>query len=305
MKTKLILFLMWFIIAHFSYAQNDLQKQADSCLIAGDLLGASESYKKLFDANPEDGEVAFNLARVYALRMYCENHAFKFLEIAIATDSTLKTLTNPDFYYLIDDPRWDSLEREVLKRAELKTGKVKKPELCLELLNMLLKDQAFYYHLHLAEEKMGNQSPVAVVMWKLKSEINTTLLERIEEIIAEHGWPKISDVGEKAASAAFYIIQHASHETMKKYLPILREAVEIGEAKSSQLALMTDRVLIGDGEKQIYGSQLRGAPDGTIVLQEIEDPEYVNQRRKSVGLAPIQEYIKNWGLEWTIEQKEK
>ena len=29
------------------------------------------------------------------------------------------------------------------------------------------------------------------------------------------------------------------------------------------------------------------------------------QRRTKVDLGPIQEYVGRWGVEWTIEQKEK
>jgi hypothetical protein len=40
-------------------------------------------------------------------------------------------------------------------------------------------------------------------------------------------------------------------------------------------------------------------------VYEVKDPEYVNQRREEVGLGPIQDYVKRWGIEWTVEQKER
>lgn len=77
------------------------------------------------------------------------------------------------------------------------------------------------------------------------------------------------------------------------------------EAEWSSLALLIDRINMREGKPQIYGSQIRGSDDGTLVVYEIENPEYVNQRRQEVGLGRIEDYVAIWDLEWTIEQKEK
>lgn len=37
----------------------------------------------------------------------------------------------------------------------------------------------------------------------------------------------------------------------------------------------------------------------------IMEPEYVNQRRRELGMDPIEDYQKEYGLVWTVEQKEK
>ena len=72
------------------------------------------------------------------------------------------------------------------------------------------------------------------------------------------------------------------------------------------MALMEDRILMGEGEPQIYGSQLRGSgPNGEFELWKIKDPEYVNQRRAEVGLGPLEEYVARWGVEFNVPQKQK
>ena len=64
--------------------------------------------------------------------------------------------------------------------------------------------------------------------------------------------------------------------------------------------MMEDRVLLGEGKKQIYGTQLRSGRDtgGQWVLEPIEDEAGVDARRAAVGLPPLAEYLKAFGLEY-------
>jgi hypothetical protein len=54
---------------------------------------------------------------------------------------------------------------------------------------------------------------------------------------------------------------------------------------------LTDRVLVGEGKKQLYGTQL-STKDGKLTPQPIEDETNVDVRRKEAGLQPLAEYIK-------------
>lgn len=89
-------------------------------------------------------------------------------------------------------------------------------------------------------------------------------------------------------------------------LPLLTESVLSGESKGSHLALLEDRIQMRNGKPQTYGSQIVNDKEtGKQIVYEVWEPEYVNQRRKEVGLGPIEDYIKRWGIEWAIEQKIK
>ena len=87
---------------------------------------------------------------------------------------------------------------------------------------------------------------------------------------------------------------------------MLREAVSHGKAKASNLALMEDRVLLGQGKKQIYGTQI-GMDNQTQLyyVSPLDDPDNVDKRRAQVGLEPIAEYVKDWQIEWDIRQYKK
>jgi hypothetical protein len=139
-----------------------------------------------------------------------------------------------------------------------------------------------------------------VELTKKIEEIDKKNLARLDQIITKHGWPGRSLVGEKAAQGAWLIIQHAGLSTQQRYLPLVKQAASKGEALPADAATLEDRVLMGEGKKQIYGTQVRFGPDtgGKLELYPIEDEENVDIRRAAVGLEPIAEYLKAFGLEY-------
>ncbi|MBI5939309.1 MAG: hypothetical protein HY859_02670 [Caulobacterales bacterium] len=112
---------------------------------------------------------------------------------------------------------------------------------------------------------------------------------KLEQVIECIGWPERSKVGNKAADAAFLVIQHATHGDRVKYIDVFRKAARIGEASLSDLALLEDRILVGEGRKQRYGTQYRRGLDGRLEIETIEDPANVNAYRKEMGLNSLEE----------------
>lgn len=110
---------------------------------------------------------------------------------------------------------------------------------------------------------------------------------RVMPIIEKYGWLPKSKIGEKAASAIFYVVQHSNTETIEKYLPQMEALAKKGEASATDAAKMRDRLLMFQGKKQIYGTQAASwvRPEGKQVIWPIEDVENVNKRRKQVGFT--------------------
>lgn len=108
----------------------------------------------------------------------------------------------------------------------------------------------------------------------------------------------IADAGNEAVKATFMIIQHSNIEMQKKYFPTLEKWSLQGLLKQGTLALMIDRILTGDGEKQIFGSQVRRNNSDSWELLPIEHPERVNILRDSVGLEPLADYLSRFGIEY-------
>ena len=115
----------------------------------------------------------------------------------------------------------------------------------------------------------------------------------MKEIVKKHGWPKPELVGPDGVQAAFLIVQHAEHEFQKEMLPHVKKAFQDGAIPGQSYALLLDRVLVGDGKPQVYGTQAKSIQewDGeTPTLQPIEDEANVDKRRAEVGLSPLAEY---------------
>jgi len=109
---------------------------------------------------------------------------------------------------------------------------------------------------------------------------------RLGELIEEHGWPGRSLVGEEACAAAWLILQHSLLDPalMRRAQPLLEVAVRNGEAPSSQLAYLTDRIRTLQGEMQLYGTQHDWDASGQMSPLPIEDATGVEARRCALGM---------------------
>jgi hypothetical protein len=114
----------------------------------------------------------------------------------------------------------------------------------------------------------------------------------LKGVVDARGWPGKSLVADDGAHAAWLLVQHADRdrEFQRRCLGLLREAQQKGEATGQDLAYLTDRLLVADGKKQLYGTQFRRLGDGPMEPNPIEDEANVDRRRKEVGLMPMAEY---------------
>src|SRR5689334_4031878 len=80
----------------------------------------------------------------------------------------------------------------------------------------------------------------------------------LKRLVAERGWPGSSLVGVDGAHAMWLLAQHADADPafQRHCLGLLAAAVEAGEASRVDQAYLTDRVLLHEGEQQVYGTQL-------------------------------------------------
>ena len=125
-------------------------------------------------------------------------------------------------------------------------------------------------------------------------------------ILDKYGWLGAEVIGEKGNGTLFKVIQHSNQATQEKYLPMMRESVKNGKAWSGNLALLEDRVALGQGKRQIYGSHIGFDNECNLkFLLPLEDPDNVDMRRASVGLGPLADYSNLWGIKWDKEEYKK
>lgn len=180
-------------------------------------------------------------------------------------------------------------------------------ELVAILDNIHQEDQKYREVAQVLEKKYGWESKEVQDVWKIIHSNDSINLIRVEKILAEYGWLGADVVGEQGNKTLFLVIQHSpDNKTQQKYLPVMREAVRKGNADTKSLALLEDRVALGEGRKQIYGSQLEmDYTTNQYVLSPMIDPDHVDKRRAEVGLKPISEYLKFFDLSWDVESFKK
>ncbi len=140
-------------------------------------------------------------------------------------------------------------------------------------------------------------SPKADSLREIILTIDSVNQEKMVNIVDQYGWVGNKEVGVDAGRAVFAVIQHASIVIQKKYFPLLEKAVKEHIAPASDMALLQDRILVREGKEQIYGTQI-GTIDttGKRYLFPLEDPANVDKRREDVGLGPLKDYLKHWGM---------
>jgi hypothetical protein len=116
--------------------------------------------------------------------------------------------------------------------------------------------------------------------------------DRLREIIVRYGWPTFRMVGVDGATAAWVIAQHSDHDPafQQQALELMRVAAAAGQADLVELAYLEDRTAVNHDRLQVYGTQVT-CIDGELAPRPLIDPERVDERRASVGLGPLQEYL--------------
>lgn len=118
--------------------------------------------------------------------------------------------------------------------------------------------------------------------WADINALDKALLDELLTMVPAEGWFKKSVYGERAAGAAFLIIQHSDLENWRRFVPVLEPLVAQGEVEGQSYGLMYDRLAINEGRPQRYGTQMK-CKDGRWVVDNLEDPGRVDERRKAMN----------------------
>jgi hypothetical protein len=118
---------------------------------------------------------------------------------------------------------------------------------------------------------------------------------RLKEIVARYGWLTPPLVGKDGVEAAWLILQHSpDYAWQEQMLPVLERAAAAGEIRRTDVALLTDRVLVLRGKPQRYGNSFT-FQNGRLVADPIEDIGGLDARRAALGLPTMREYVRQLG----------
>ncbi|MEM7367370.1 MAG: DUF6624 domain-containing protein [Bacteroidota bacterium] len=287
-----------------AYKENILCAQ--EALEAKDYATCAECYEKALAITQKSPYSLIMAASCFSMNQEAEK-AFPYIFTAI------KQNWDQAEYYLnfVDglegvkaSPQW-AVVLDSLKARRIAYESTLNMPLKRELDSMMVLDQKYRKMMDSVSTEFGWQSPEMSALWAKQNAVDSSNTIRIEEIIAEHGYPGKSLVGDRSGEVAFFVIQHAELDIQEKYLDMMSEAADAGEVKWSLIAMLVDRVRMRQGKTQLYGSQVTRDSTGKSMFHPIEDEANVNVRRSKVGLGPLEDYAKHFGFEYHLPKKDK
>ena len=155
-----------------------------------------------------------------------------------------------------------------------------------ELLALVEEDHAFV--------SAPDHDPNSDQVQRQRLELLAGLRRRLVEILDTYGWPGKSLVGQDGAEAAWMLALHTmpDPQVLRRCLTLMQAAAAAGEAESSQVAWLVDRVSLVERNVQVYGTTICRQEDGSFGPPLLEDPDQVDARRRAVGLPPLEEAIR-------------
>src|SRR6478736_2123325 len=256
---RTIILLLFCVSTNFCFGQEKeyayFVKKADSLYKAKDYRNSASNYSAAFKAIGWKGTAIdrYNAACSWALAGYADSAFFQLDRIARKGNYTNygHITTDSDLNALHVDNRWPALLELVKQNKDKAEANLNKP-LANQLDSIFTDDQKHRQMMGDVEKKYGAQSNEMKNLWitiKQKDSIN---LMKVTTILDKYGWLGADVVGQRGNDALFLVIQHSDQKTQEKYLPMMRSAVKNGKAQSSSLALLEDRIALGQGKKQIY-----------------------------------------------------
>ncbi|MEO3713737.1 DUF6624 domain-containing protein [Roseateles flavus] len=117
--------------------------------------------------------------------------------------------------------------------------------------------------------------------------------ERLRPWLQRCGWPDARKVGEATEGMVWSLVQHADQDRPFQQMAssLLKRQVLRGGAPAIHLAYLEDRIAIGTGQRQLYGTQLEMNGECSVELFPIDSPLKVDVRRKEVGMEPLRVYV--------------
>ena len=134
----------------------------------------------------------------------------------------------------------------------------------------------------------------------------------VSELLDNCGWPK--GLSGENNHTIFLVIDHAETDYANKYFPYIKQQAELGIILKSDLATLQDRIMLKKGQKQLYGTQTFKV-GAVIHVWPVENIDGLSERRKAMGLPPMDEYIQivknryrsevEWNRSLTVEDAQQ
>lgn len=141
---------------------------------------------------------------------------------------------------------------------------------------------------HFIREGLLSRGILSDAYHKEMEKVHVENAGKLRALIEKHGFPVLSNAGEKGARLAWVIVMHAISlpDFIRECLTQMRLAAAAQDYDLVLLATLEDRVLFFEGKPQLYGTNYDWQ-DGDLKPTPIQDIASLPFRRRSMGLPPM------------------
>jgi hypothetical protein len=127
-----------------------------------------------------------------------------------------------------------------------------------------------------------------------KDSVHSNHKEIAEKIFNQYGFPGFDLVGKTGSKHFWLVVQHSDKypDFQQRVLVGMKKELDRNNTDAIDYAYLTDRVLLHNGQKQLYGTQVMY--NGTLCQaypKPVADSTALDTRRKKIGLGPIRVYL--------------
>lgn len=301
---KIWILIISFLLTSLIYGQNSKQliDQSIVYLKNKDNLKFDQTRDKVWTAFLKENIPSYNNA-IENIKKKQYPDAFKNLDSIISEDYFIDTiLADKNFSALHHMEGWKKFTNQIKAKKSKYNNDVR-----LKLLDVQSKDQSIRLIYQELKKTYTDDSDLVKSASEKMKKIDLESVDIVAKIIDKYGWLGKDKIGKEANETLFLGIQHIDDLVVQsKYLPAIKDAVKKGNAEPWHLAFLTDRVLMNQGKKQIYGTQkIITKKSETSYIIPLENPEKVDELRKEIGLDPLNDDLQEDGLSWNLEDYRK
>lgn len=166
------------------------------------------------------------------------------------------------------------------------------------LLDMRQKEQALQAKIDEATDQFGDEQAL-FELDEQQQKMHVEHMAKLENLMSSTGWISSKKYGKTACEQALIIMKNAPGERLDPHLDTVLKAAENGEAMPSEVAYIHDKVLMYQGKKQLYGTQIAfNEKKGINDVYPIQDEANVDARRAKAGLGPLADALKKMGIQY-------
>jgi hypothetical protein len=128
--------------------------------------------------------------------------------------------------------------------------------------------------------------------------------KKIEVIIKEKGIPTTKNVGRQMSNRFIsFLNEIASLREKEIYFPAVKKAFENKEIEHEGYVKLIDKIEVGKGRPQIYGTLIKGdSKTRKFVYSPIVNEKNLNKRREVMGFPTIEFYAEQFGFEYKYKK---